>query len=241
MGQVLNAIRDKNKDVIICLTTGAGVGHTPEMRIAPVPKFKPELASCNCGTINWGLFAMKSTIKEFKTDWEEQWLENTRGFTFQNDFASMEKMLSLMQESGTKPELEVYDIGHLYNIAFMIKTGVLKTPISIQYITGILGGIGSTPYDLMNLHQTADRLIGKGNYIWSIVGAGKMEFPMATMAMLMGGHCRIGLEDNLYLSKGVLAKNNAELVGKAAHIMKQFDYEPATPAEAREILSLPQK
>ena len=184
---------------------------------------------------------MKRSVKEFKTDWEEQWLDNTRGYTFQNDFASMERMLTLMYENGTKPELEVYDIGQLYNVEYLIQTGVLKTPISIQFVTGILGGIGSTPYDLMMLHESADRLIGKGNYVMSVVGAGKAEYPMATMSLLLGGHCRIGMEDNLYISKGVLAKNNAEMVTKMVAIMNQFDFEPASPDETREILNLPLK
>lgn len=143
-----------------------------------------------------------------------------------------------MEENGTKPELEVYDMGHLYNIAYMIQAGIIKPPITMQYVTGILGGISSTSYDIMNLHTTADRLFGKGKYAWSVIGAGKAEYPAATQALLLGGHVRVGLEDNLYLGKGILAKSNAELVEKMVRIMKEFDLEPATPNEARGVLEI---
>lgn len=237
--QIVDKIRAKNSDVMICITTGGGAGMTVEQRVAVVPEFKPELASMNTGSINWGLFPAKEKIKEFKFPWEGQMLDMTRNFVFENTFASMEKMCKIFDENGTKPELEVYDVGHLYNIAYLIQAGVIKPPITMQFVTGILGGISSTPYDIMNLHTTAERLFGRGKYAWSVIGAGKAEFPMATMALILGGHVRVGLEDNLYLGKGVLAKNNAELVAKMARIMGEFDLEPATPAEARELLGLP--
>ena len=239
--QIIEKIRAKNEDVMICITTGGGAGMTVEQRAAVIPEFKPELASMNAGSINWGLFPAKEKIKEFKFPWESQMLDMTKNFVFENTFAAMEKVCKIMSENGTKPELEVYDTGHLYNIAYLIQAGIVKPPITMQFVTGILGGISSTPYDIMNLHTTAERLFGKGQYAWSVIGAGKAEYPAAIMALILGGHVRVGLEDNLYLGKGTLAKNNAQLVEKMARIMGELDLEPATPQEARELLGLPRK
>lgn len=235
---IVEKIRAKNKDVIICITTGGGAGMTVEQRAAVIPALKPELASMNAGSINWGLFPAKEKIKEFKYEWEPQMLEMTRNFIFENTFGAMEKICKIMDENGTKPELEVYDVGHLYNIAYLLSQGILKPPLYLQFVTGILGGINSTPYDIMNLHITADRLFGAGKYNWSVIGAGKAEYPCATMALLLGGHVRVGLEDNLYLGKGILAKSNGEMVEKMVRIMGELDLEPATPNEARELLGL---
>lgn len=240
-GEIISKIKAKNQEVIICITTGGGAGMTVEQRTAVVPEFKPELASMNAGSINWGLFPVKDKIKEFKFPWEGQMLDMTRNFVFENTFGAMEKVCNIMQQNGTKPELEVYDVGHLYNIAYMIQAGTIKLPITMQFVTGILGGISSTPYDIMNLHTTAERLFGSGNYAWSVIGAGKAEYPAAMLALVLGGHVRVGLEDNLYVSKGKMAKNNAELVAKMARIMSELDLEPATPSEARTLLNLPQK
>ncbi|MFY9173759.1 MAG: 3-keto-5-aminohexanoate cleavage protein [Peptococcia bacterium] len=236
--EIIDKIRAKNQDVIICITTGGGAGMTVEQRVAVVPEFKPELASMNCGSINWGLFPILDKIKEFKYPWEEAMLNLTKNYIFDNTFEAMEKMCKIFEEHGTKPELEIYDTGHLYNVAYLLDKGIVKPPITMQFVTGILGGINSTPYDIMNLHTTADRLFGRGNYNWSVIGAGRAEYPAATLALLLGGHVRVGMEDNLYLGKGVLAKNNAELVAKMVRIMKELELTPATPDEAREILAL---
>ena len=209
-----------------------------EQRVSVVPEFKPELASMNTGSMNWGMFPLLNKYKEFKFPWEGQYLNATRDFVFPNTFESMEKMCKIMDASGTKPELEAYDVGHLYNIAYLLQAGIVKPPITMQFVTGILGGIGSSPYDIMNMHQTADRLFGKDQYNWSVIGAGKAEFPDAMLSLILGGHVRVGMEDNLYLSKGVLAKSNAELVAKMVRMMADLDLEPATPAEAREMLVL---
>ena len=236
--EIVGKIRAKNQEVIICITTGGGAGMTVEQRVAVVPEFKPELASMNAGSINWGLFPVADKIKEFKFPWEPAMLNMTKSFIFENTFAAMETMITIMNENGTKPELEVYDVGHLYSIAYLLQKGIIKPPITMQYVTGILGGIGSTPYDIMNLHTTAERLFGTGKYNWSVIGAGKAEFPATTMSLILGGHVRVGMEDNLYLGKGVLAKNNGELVAKMVRIMTELDLQPATPAEARELLAL---
>jgi uncharacterized protein (DUF849 family) len=236
--EIVDRIRAENSDVIICVTTGGGAGMTVEQRASVVPAFKPELASMNCGSINWGLFPLVNKYSEFKFPWEPQMLNMTRNFIFENTFESMMKICGIMDENGTKPELEVYDTGHLYNVQFLLNAGIVKAPVYLQFVTGILGSIGSTPYDIMNLHNTADRLFGKNNYHWSVIGAGAAEYTVATQALLLGGNVRVGMEDSLYLSKGRLAENNGEMVAKMVRIMRELDLEPATPDEAREILGI---
>ncbi len=235
---IIDRIRDKNKDVIICITTGGGAGMTVEQRAAVIPEFKPELASCNLGTINWGMFPMLNRVKEFKFEWEPILLEWSKQAIFQNTFADLMTITGIMQEHGVKPEFEVYDVGHLYNCGYLLLAGYVKPPVHLQFVTGILGGIQATPYDLMTLHTTAERVLGAGNYTWSVIGAGKQQFPLCTMGLILGGHVRVGLEDNVYLSRGVKAKNNAEQVSKMVRIMQELDLEPATPDEAREILGI---
>jgi uncharacterized protein (DUF849 family) len=237
-GEIVERIKEKNNDVIICVTTGGGAGMTVEQRAAVVPEFKPELASMNTGSINWGLFPLLEKFQEFKYPWEPQMLAMTKNFIFENTFGAMEKVCAIMDETGTKPELEVYDTGHLYNIQYLLRVGILKPPVYLQFVTGILGSIGSTPYDIFNLHTTSERLFGKDNYIWSVIGAGSAEYTVCTQALLLGGNVRVGMEDNLYLGKGQLAKDNAEMVAKMVRIMKELDLEPATPTETREILGL---
>ncbi len=236
--QIINKIRDKNKDLIICITTGGGAGMTVEQRASVIPQFKPELASCNLGSMNWGVFSMIEKYKDFKYPWEGAMMELAKGYVFQNTFTDLFKMTSIMAENGTKPELEVYDVGHLYNCGYLLQAGYLKPPVYLQFVTGILGGIQSTPYDLVNLNTTADRVFGRGNYQWSVIAAGRNEFPVCTQGLFLGSHVRVGMEDNLYVKKGVLAKNNGELVEKMVRIMREFDFEPASPGEAREILGL---
>jgi uncharacterized protein (DUF849 family) len=236
--EILGKIKAKNKDVNICLTTGGGAGMTTEQRASVVPRFKPALASCNAGSMNWGVFGIAAKFKEFKHPWEPAQLEYCKGMVFSNSFADLFKLTAIMAENGTKPELECYDVGHIHNVQYLIQAGYIKAPVYLQFVTGILGGIGATPYDLINMVQTADRIIGKDNYVWSSFGAGRNEYPICTQALFMGGNVRVGMEDNLHLKKGVLAKNNAELVEKMVRIMSEFDFEPTTPAETRELLGL---
>ena len=236
--EIIDLIRAKNREIILCLTTGGGAGMTVEQRLSVVPRFKPELASCNLGSMNWGIFAIAEKYKDFKHPWEGMMLEMAKGAIFQNTFADLKTMLPTMAENGTKPELEVYDTGHLYNLAYLLQAGFIKPPVYLQFVTGILGGIGATPYDLINLHMTADRLFGAGNYRWSAFGAGRAEFPTCTQALFLGGNVRVGMEDNLMLSRKQMARSNGELVEKMVRIMREFDFEPASPDEAREILGL---
>ena len=239
--EIIELIRARNKDLVICLTTGGGAGMTVEQRVSVVPRFKPELASCNLGSMNWGVFSIMEKYKEFKHPWEGAMMEMAKGFIFQNTFADLKTMLTTMAEHGTKPELEVYDVGHLYNLAYLVQAGFVRPPIYMQFVTGILGGIGSTTYDLVHLHSTADRLLGPGNYQWSVIGAGRAEYPICTQGLFLGSHVRVGMEDNLMLGRGRLARSNGELVEKMVRIMREFDFEPATPAEAREIIGLKPK
>jgi uncharacterized protein (DUF849 family) len=235
--QIVERIRSES-DVIICLTTGGGTGMTVEQRVAVVPTFKPELASCNMGSLNFSLHPVAENYNEWKFEWEKPLLEGSKANIFQNTFADLEKVCTTMRENGTKPELEIYDVGHLYNAEFLVSRGFLQPPLYMQFVMGILGGIRPTINDLVHLTETADRLFGPDNYEWSAFGAGRMEFPICTASVLMGGNCRVGMEDNLYLGKGRLARSNAEMVEKMVRILREFSLEPATPAEARDILSI---
>lgn len=211
---------------------------TVDQRVAVIPEFKPELGSCNMGSINFALFPAIDKYKEWRYEWERPFLEASKGNIFQNTFADLEKICKTMLRQGTKPELEIYDVAHLYNAEFLLSKGFLEPPLFLQFVMGILGGIRPTFYDLIHLKETADRLFGEGEYEWSAFGAGKMEFPICTAAVLMGGNCRVGLEDNIYLNKGQLAESNAQLVTKMIRIMSEFSLEPATPEEARDILGI---
>lgn len=235
---IIDRIRAANKDVIICVTTGGGLGMSVEERTHIIPHLKPELASMNCGSINWGLYPLARKITKWKHDWEKPYYERTRAGIFQNTFADMEGILASFEENHVKPELECYDVGHLYNLKFLIDEGIVKGKPYMQFVLGINGALGASPYDLVVMKQTADRLFGEDGYEWSAFGAGKAEFPICTQSLFLGGHVRVGMEDNLYLSKGVKATSNAALVEKMARIMKEFDYEPMTPAEARETLNI---
>lgn len=236
-GKVIDMIKAES-DVIICTTTGGGLGMTVEERVAVVPEYKPELASCNMGSINFALFPILDKLKEFKYDWEEGYLAMTKDFIFRNTFQDLETVTSIMNEQGTKPELEIYDVAHINNAAFLLNKGFLKPPLYLQFVMGILGGIPATIENLVFLKESADRLIGKDNYVYSAFGAGRNEYPICTASVLLGGHCRVGLEDNLYLGKGVMAKTNAEMVEKMRRIIEEFSLEVATPDEGREMLGL---
>ncbi|MCD6586583.1 MAG: 3-keto-5-aminohexanoate cleavage protein [Desulfobacteraceae bacterium] len=236
MGDIVSTIHAKC-DVIICITTGGGMNMTVDERVAAVPVFKPELASCNLGSMNFALFPILEKIKEWKYDWEPQYLEMSKDFIFRNTFADLERILDVFTESGTKPEFEAYDIGHLHNAHHFFSKGQIENPFYVQFVTGILGGIASTIPHLVHMKQTGESLFGK-NFMFSTIGAGRHEFPLATTSLLLGGSARVGLEDNLWLSAGQMAKSNAQLVEKMVRIARELDYEPASPDETRKILKL---
>lgn len=237
--QIIDTIRAKNKEVIICITTGGGIGMTIDQRTAVVPEFKPALASMNAGSINWGLFTIAENPKiQWKHDWEKKMYESTRGFIFQNTFADMEAMLKVFNANGTKAELECYDAGHLYNVKYLVDQGLIKGKPFLQFVLGINGGLGATPDNFTEMKHLADRVFGVENYEFSGFGAGRMEYPLCMQSLLLGGHVRVGLEDNLYLGKGQMATSNAQLVEKMVKLMELMDFEIAGPDEAREILEL---
>jgi len=228
-------------NVIVCVTTGGTADMTPAQRAQVVPALKPELATFNTGSINFSIHPIADRYKdeEFKFPWEKEFASATRDFIFRNTFGDIEKLCQIMEENNTKPEFEVYDVGHLYNLSFLIRRKIVKTPVWLQFVTGILGGIGSALEDIMYLKQTADRLLGAENYTWSVIGAGyPAEFNVATLSIMLGGHARVGMEDNIFVAKGVLAKSNAELVEKLVRITRELGREPATPDEARAMLGL---
>ena len=229
--------RIKSKcNMIICITTGGGLGMTPEQRLIPVSTFKPELASFNAGSINFALFHALDRYKEFKFNWESKYLAMTEDFIFPNTFKSMKDFARIFGENDTKPEFEVYDAGMINNIAFLIEKGYVKKPVYVQFVMGVLGGITPSSGNLLFLVDYAKKLIG--DFEFSVCVAGRAQFPICTQSLLIGGNVRVGLEDNLYLGRGVMAKSNAEQVAKIARIAKELGIEPATPDEARQILGL---
>jgi len=214
-----------------------GGGQAGAERVKPAAVFKPEVASLNMGTMNFGLFPMLERFKEFRHDWERPYLEGSRDRIFKNTFADIEHILTSCAENGTRFEVECYDIGHLYTLAHFAERGVIKPPLFVQSVFGILGGIGPHPEDVAHMKRTADRLFGS-EYHWSVLGAGRNQLPIAAMAAAMGGNVRVGLEDSLWIGPGKLAESNAQQVTKARQIIEGLGLEIATPDEAREILVL---
>lgn len=233
--EILTQIREKC-DVIVNTTTGGGRGFTREQRIAVVPEFQAEIASLNAGSMNFCIAPIKDRIKTFKHSWEPEFLEGSKDYVFRNTFADLEYYLGAMKQHATKPELEVYDVGQCYNVAYLVRQGILEAPIWMQFVMGILGGIAASVENLLFLKNTVDRLFS--DYRWSVCAAGRHEMPLATMAIILGGHVRVGLEDALYLERGVLAKSNAELVAKVVRIAKELGREIASPDEVRSMLGL---
>jgi uncharacterized protein (DUF849 family) len=232
----LKVIKQRS-NCVINITTGGGMGMTVEQRVAPAATFKPEIASLNMGTMNFGLYPMLQRQKEFKYDWEKPYLEGTRAGMFKNTFADIEYILTTCANNGSRFEIECYDIGHLYTLRHFADRGVVKPPFFIQSVFGILGGIGPHPEDVAHMKRTADRLFGD-EYHWSVLGAGRNQMPIAAQAAAMGGNVRVGMEDSLWLGPGRLAQSNAEQVGKVRQILEGLGLEIASSDEAREILAL---
>ncbi|MDI6915811.1 MAG: 3-keto-5-aminohexanoate cleavage protein [Desulfitobacteriaceae bacterium] len=222
--------------VVQCITTGGGLGMSLSERISVVPELRPELASLNTGSINFVLYPMADKIKEFQFDWEHPYLLQTEDLIFANTYKAIQFFGNKMKEFGTQPELEVYDVGHINNIRFFVEKGVLKKPVYIQFVLGILGGIPATSENLQFLLKTAKEQLGEFN--WSVAAAGKAQMSMGTAGLLLGGNVRVGLEDSLYLEKGRKAVSNADQVKKIKAIAESLGIETATPDEAREILHL---
>jgi uncharacterized protein (DUF849 family) len=220
---------------VVNLTTGGAPYMTVQERMQPAKVLKPEVASMNMGSMNFGLFPMLKRYKAFTHDWEKPYLEGSKDLIFRNTYGDLETVLTELSVNDTRYEFECYDTSHLYNLAHFVERGLVKAPFFIQTVFGILGGIGTHPDDVMHMKRTADRLFGD-DYRWSVLGAGVSQMKIAAMSASMGGNVRVGLEDNLWIAKGKLAKTNAEQVLKVREILEGLGLEAATPDEAREVL-----
>jgi uncharacterized protein (DUF849 family) len=225
-------------DAVVNITTGGGAGMSVAERLAAPLRAKPEMCSLNMGSMNFGLYPALDKFKEFKFPWEAKHLEGSRDFIFRNTFKDIEHILKELGEGcGTRFEFECYDIGHLYTLAHFLDRGLVKPPLFVQSIFGILGGIGADPENVLHMKRIADKLFGDA-FRWSVLAAGRFQLPFVTLSAILGGNVRVGLEDSLYAGKGRLAKSNAEQVSIVRGILESLSMEVATPAEARQMLSL---
>src|SRR6187399_2387888 len=224
-------------DVVVNITTGGAPTMSVEERLGPCAHFKPEVASLNMGSMNFGLYPMLARFKDFTHDWERPYLEGSKDRIFKNTFQDIENILTTCAENNTRFEIECYDIGHLYTLKHFLDRGVVKPPLFVQSVFGILGGIGAHPEDVIMMKRTADRLLGD-NYHWSVLGAGANQMRVAAQAAAMGGNVRVGMEDSLWIGPGRLAQSNAQQVTNVRKILEGLGLEIASPDEAREILSL---
>jgi uncharacterized protein (DUF849 family) len=223
---------------VVNITTGGSLTMSLEERLAAPMLAKPEMASLNMGSINFALFPMAAKYKNWKFDWEKPYLESSDDYIFRNTFRDISHILKELGEGcGTRFEFECYDVGHLYNLAYFVDNGLVKPPFLVQSIFGIMGGIGPDPENIAVMRNTANRLFGK-DYVWSVLGAGRHQMGLVTMAAIMGGNVRVGLEDSLFIRKGQLASSNAAQVAKIRSILELLSLEAATPAEARQMLAL---
>jgi len=222
---------------VLNLTTGGSPFMKVDERVRPAAQWKPEVASLNMGSMNFGLFPMLNRYKDFKHDWEREHLEGSRDLVFRNSFADIEYVLRTCAENRTKFEFECYDISHLYNLAHFVDRGLVEPPFFVQSVFGILGGIGPHPEDVVHMKRTADRLFGD-DYQWSVLGAGANQMRIAAQSVAMGGNLRVGLEDSLWAGPGKLAESNAEQVRLAVALVEGLGLSVATPEEARGTLGL---
>ena len=225
-------------DAVVNITTGGGLGMTVEERLAAPLMASPEMCSLNMGSMNFNISHAGDRVKEWKHEWEQPYLARTDDHIFRNTFRDIKKIVEVMGKGhGTRFEFECYDVGHLYNLAYMLDQKVVEGPLFVQSIFGILGGVGADAQNLMFMRETANRLFGD-QYVWSVLAAGRHQMAFTTMAGILGGNVRVGLEDSLYIAKGKLASSNAEQVAKIRRILEDLSYEIATPKEAREMLKL---
>ncbi|RSU61378.1 3-keto-5-aminohexanoate cleavage protein [Sphingobium yanoikuyae] len=227
----------QGSDVVVNITTGASPYMPVDYRVKPAEVWKPEVASLNMGSMNFGLFPMLKRFQTFRHDWEPEMLEASHDLVFRNSFKDIRYALDTLNETGTRYEFECYDTSHLHNLHYFWTEGLVQAPLFIQTCFGLLGGIGAHPEEVLHMKRTADRLFGD-DYRWSVLGAGRSQMQVAAQAAAMGGHVRVGLEDNLWLDKGVLAPSNAAQVTRVRRIIEGLGLEIATPDEARDILKL---
>lgn len=224
-------------DSVVNISTGGSLTLTIQDRIKPTATFSPEMCSMNMGSMNFSFHGLAKRYDDWKFDWERDYVANSNGNIFRNTFADIEEAATTLKPHGVKFEHECYDVGHLYNLKFCMDQGLFQAPIFIQFVMGILGGIGADIDNLVFMKRTADKLFGD-SYQWSVLAAGAAQIPIATVAAQMGGHVRVGLEDSLFISRGKLAESNAEQVAKIRRVIEELGQEIATPDEAREILDL---
>ena len=224
-------------DVVINITTGGAPTMSVEERLQPALKLKPEVASLNMGSMNFGLYEMIPRYSQWKHEWELPYLAGSDERIFKNTFKDIAHILQSCSGNDTRFEIECYDIGHLYTASHFLDRGLVKPPLFIQSVFGIRGGIGPHPEDVLHMKRTADRLFGD-QYQWSVLGGGRNQMYIATQSAVMGGNVRVGLEDSLWIGKGQLAKSNAEQVSKIRRILEELGLQIATPDEARQILKL---
>jgi uncharacterized protein (DUF849 family) len=235
--QILSPIA-RETDAILNISTGGSSRMTLDERLAAARLLKPEMCSLNMGSMNFGLFPMAERVTEWQHEWEPRFLEATRTIVFQNTFGDIESILAdLGEREGVRFELECYDVGHIQTVAFYRKRGLLKGPLFLQFVLGVLGGIDPAPEQLMHMKATADRLLGN-DYHFSVLAAGRHQFPLGTMGVILGGNVRVGLEDNLMIKRGRLAVSNAEQVRKIRTIVEELGHRVATPDEVRRMLYL---
>ena len=227
----------KTCNVVVNITTGGAPTMLVEERLRPCAHFKPEIASLNMGSMNFGLYPMLQRFKEFKHDWERPYLEGSYDRIFKNTFQDIDNILTTCAKNGTRFEVECYDIGHLYTLRHFADRGLIKAPYFIQSVFGILGGIGPHPEDVAHMKRTIDRLFGN-DYVWSVLGAGRNQLPIAAQSVSLGGNVRVGLEDSLWIGAGKLAETNAQQVRAARQVIEGLGLEVASPDEARELLQL---
>lgn len=233
---ILHSIAERC-DVVMNITTGGSPFMSVEERIGPAARFRPEVASLNMGSMNFGLFPMLRRYTHFEHGWEAEMLAGSRDVVFKNTYRDIEYVLDTLNDSGTRYEFECYDTAHLHNLYYFWREGLVKAPLFIQTVFGLLGGIGAHPDEILHMKRTADRLFGD-NYVWSVLGAGAAQMKVAAMAAAMGGHVRVGLEDSLWIGPGTLARSNAEQVRQVRRIIEGLGLEIASADDARAILSL---
>ncbi len=235
--QFLPRIRE-GCDAVINITTGGSATMSLDQRLEAPLIAQPEMCSLNLGSMNFGLFPMQRKVSKWQYDWEQPFLEDTRDMIFKNTFADIERIVDdLGNQFGTRFEFECYDSGHIQTLAFYLREGLIEKPVFVQFVMGVLGGCDASPEQLLHMKATADRLLGD-NYRFSVLAAGRMQIPLATMGAILGGNVRVGLEDSLWIGKGRLAASNAEQVRKIRAIVEALGHEIATPDEARTMLGL---
>lgn len=228
----------QSTDAVVNVTTGGGLTMTLDDRLAAPLQAKPEMCSLNMGSMNFNISRAGDRVKEWKHDWEQPYLARTDDHIFRNTFRDIEGIVERLGKThGTRFEFECYDVGHLYNLAYCLERKMVEPPLFVQTIFGILGGVGAEPRNLLFMKETADRLFGDA-YVWSVLAAGRHQMAFTSMAGILGGNVRVGLEDSLYIGKGQLAKSNAEQVAKIRRILEELSLEIASPDEARAILKL---